>query len=155
MKELIDNVLNWADERNLLRPECAEKQYLKFLEEVGETARAILKNNKNEIIDGFGDIAVTVIILSSQLKKTQHFFLNEKRGFYLDFSKLLSQVSSQHIDTLCLDTLIMTARGYGYDIEECLQSAWNEIKDRKGKTINGTFIKESDLTAELLEEFLP
>lgn len=30
-------------------------------------------------------------------------------------------------------------------IEECLQYAYDEIKGRKGKTINGTFIKETDL----------
>jgi hypothetical protein len=26
-----------------------------------------------------------------------------------------------------------------------LESAWNEIKDRKGKNVNGTFIKEEEL----------
>lgn len=29
--------------------------------------------------------------------------------------------------------------------EECLQSAYDEIKDRKGKVINGVFVKEADL----------
>lgn len=29
--------------------------------------------------------------------------------------------------------------------EDCLQSAYNEIKDRKGKVINGVFVKEEDL----------
>ena len=28
------------------------------------------------------------------------------------------------------------------DIEECLASAYEEIKDRKGKVINGVFVKE-------------
>lgn len=31
------------------------------------------------------------------------------------------------------------------DIEECIAMAYNEIKDRKGKMINGVFVKESDL----------
>jgi len=26
-----------------------------------------------------------------------------------------------------------------------LEHAWNEIKDRKGKTVNGTFIKQEEL----------
>lgn len=30
-------------------------------------------------------------------------------------------------------------------IEECIQIAYDEIKDRKGKMINGVFIKEADL----------
>lgn len=31
------------------------------------------------------------------------------------------------------------------DITESLEIAYNEIKDRKGKLINGVFVKESDL----------
>lgn len=42
--------------------------------------------------------------------------------------------------------LINIAEREGYTIEECLAQAYNDIKDRKGKMINGTFVKESDLT---------
>jgi NTP pyrophosphatase (non-canonical NTP hydrolase) len=38
--------------------------------------------------------------------------------------------------------LIILANQLGFDIDECLESAYNEIKDRKGKTIGGNFIKE-------------
>jgi NTP pyrophosphatase (non-canonical NTP hydrolase) len=30
-------------------------------------------------------------------------------------------------------------------MEECLQVAYNDIKDRKGRMIDGVFVKESDL----------
>ena len=30
----------------------------------------------------------------------------------------------------------------GLSINECREAAWNEIKDRKGKMINGVFVKE-------------
>ncbi|MCW1043420.1 DNA-binding protein, partial [Streptococcus anginosus] len=33
----------------------------------------------------------------------------------------------------------------GYDFEECFELAYQEIKDRKGRWINGTFVKEEDL----------
>lgn len=33
----------------------------------------------------------------------------------------------------------------GLNIGDCIQFAYNEIKDRKGKMINGVFVKESDL----------
>lgn len=33
----------------------------------------------------------------------------------------------------------------GIDIEECIDLAYNEIKDRKGKLIDGVFVKEEDL----------
>lgn len=32
-----------------------------------------------------------------------------------------------------------------YSLEDCLAMAYNEIKDRKGKMINGKFVKEADL----------
>jgi NTP pyrophosphatase (non-canonical NTP hydrolase) len=38
--------------------------------------------------------------------------------------------------------LIILANQLGFDIDECLESAYNEIKDRKGQTIGGNFIKE-------------
>jgi NTP pyrophosphatase (non-canonical NTP hydrolase) len=95
--KLSDNVIEWAYDKGILERENAPKQMLKVLEEVGETAGALLKGNESELKDGIGDSFVTLIILSRQL---------------------------------------------GLTPEECLEAAWNEIKDRKGKTENGVFIKE-------------
>lgn len=36
----------------------------------------------------------------------------------------------------------------GYDFVDCFELAYNEIKDRKGKWIDGTFVKEEDLKHE-------
>ena len=33
----------------------------------------------------------------------------------------------------------------GYDFEECFELAYQEIKDRKGRWIDGSFVKEEDL----------
>ena len=95
--ELIENVIKWAEVRNILQKDNAKNQMLKVIEELGETASAIAKNKPDEIKDGIGDVFVTLIILSKQL---------------------------------------------GLHPNECLQQAWNEIKDRTGKTINGVFIKD-------------
>lgn len=46
-------------------------------------------------------------------------------------------------DTLV--TIIVLAHQLDLDVTECLGLAYEEIKNRKGKMINGTFIKESDL----------
>ena len=94
--ELIQNVANWATDRDILKKENAPKQTMKVLEELGETAGAILKSKEEEIKDGLGDTFVTLIILSKQL---------------------------------------------GYEPAECLEAAWNEIKNRTGKTVNGVFVK--------------
>ena len=45
-------------------------------------------------------------------------------------------------------TLIILAQQHDMTLQECLQYAYDEIKGRKGKTINGTFIKESDLKSK-------
>lgn len=42
-------------------------------------------------------------------------------------------------------TLICISEQLGLDFNECLEFAYNEIKDRKGKLINGIFVKEEDL----------
>lgn len=42
-------------------------------------------------------------------------------------------------------TLIILAQQHGWSLQECLQYAYDEIKDRRGETRNGTFIKETDL----------
>lgn len=36
----------------------------------------------------------------------------------------------------------------GLDVEMCIYMAYQEIKDRKGKMINGVFVKEEDLKEE-------
>ena len=40
--------------------------------------------------------------------------------------------------------LTILAEQIGVPVEECMDAAWREIKDRKGKTTNGIFIKEGD-----------
>lgn len=94
---LEDEIIKWADDRGLILPENAFKQTCKLLEESGELAGAVLKNNRPEIKDALGDVYVVLVILSKQLG-------------------------------LCLNCAV--------------KSAYNEIKDRKGKTIGGTFVKE-------------
>ena len=41
--------------------------------------------------------------------------------------------------------LTILAAQHGVTIEQCIEMAWDEIKDRKGKMIDGVFVKEADL----------
>ena len=45
----------------------------------------------------------------------------------------------------CLVILINIAEREGTNLEECLTVAYEDIKDRKGKMIDGIFVKEGDL----------
>ena len=98
--DLIEAVKIWADSRKLLQRSNINAQMLKVMEEIGETAAAIARGQRNEMIDGIGDSFVTLIILAYQ---------------------------------------------NGIDPTDALRRAWNEIKDRKGKTENGVFVKMIDL----------
>lgn len=140
IKELQPLIIDWAKKRNLNDP---DKQYLKVLEEIGETAKAILRNDIDEIKDGIGDIAVTIIIYYHQLTKDlivetsyEGDNLTDKRIFQF----LIFCISKE--DDQALYYLIDLAGKHNTTLKECLNLAWNEIKNREGKTINGTFIKD-------------
>lgn len=42
-------------------------------------------------------------------------------------------------------TLIILAQQNGLEIEDCLNTAYQEISGRKGRMVNGVFVKDSDL----------
>jgi NTP pyrophosphatase (non-canonical NTP hydrolase) len=44
--------------------------------------------------------------------------------------------------------LTILAMQMDLDIRDCINHAYSEIQDRKGKMINGVFVKESDLPSE-------
>lgn len=46
-------------------------------------------------------------------------------------------------DVMVVITIL--AEQVGTSIEECTAIAWDEIKDRKGRLVDGVFVKESDL----------
>lgn len=77
-EELKELVLEWAYDKDLLHSENADKQFMKFIEEVFEfktemdfysNKAEILKSiNKEHMEDEMGDIFVTLIILCEDLE---------------------------------------------------------------------------------------
>ena len=88
----------WAKDRGLYDKGNSHTQYVKLIEEAGELAQSILKQDKPEIQDAIGDM---VVVLTN---------LAELEGF---------------------------------TIEDCIDSAYTEISTRRGKMLNGTFVKET------------
>lgn len=66
-EELQANVLVWARQRGILASSTPKDQLLKTVEELGETARSVLKGDKSGQIDGLGDTVVTLIITAELL----------------------------------------------------------------------------------------
>ena len=71
--------------------------------------------------------------------------------FYEEAGEVASALSRGQMDALkdgigdTVVTLIILGQQHDMTLQECLQYAYDEIKGRKGKTINGTFVKEADL----------
>jgi len=93
-----DLIRNWAKDRGIYDKGNSHTQYVKLMEEAGELAEALLKNDKYEIKDAIGDMVVVLTNLA------------------------------------VLE---------GMQIENCIESAYNEIANRKGKMENGTFVKQT------------
>ena len=93
-----DLIRFWAKDKGIYAKGNSTTQYVKLMEEAGELAKALLNNDKAEIVDAIGDIAVVLTNL---------------------------------------------AELEGLKIEDCIDTAYNVIARRKGKMINGTFVKET------------
>ena len=62
---IYDLIRQWADERGIYKNGDAKTQFIKLQEEAGELARAILKNNRDELIDAIGDMVVVLTNLAA------------------------------------------------------------------------------------------
>lgn len=158
MNELINKVEQWAIDRNL-HTASPQGQALKVVEEFTETLMAHDDDNKDEVIDGIGDTYVTLIILCKQLGMkfseavVKKYFWDDTQDIqpaevmnWLVSGVAKKDVESAHLGvTGLLMSLDRFVELYKITPEQCLSVAYNEIKDRKGKMIDGVFVKESDL----------
>jgi NTP pyrophosphatase (non-canonical NTP hydrolase) len=93
-----DLIRIWATEKGIYKSGDSRTQYIKLMEEAGELAEALLKNDETEVIDAIGDMVVVLTNL---------------------------------------------AKLRGHNIEDCVASAYDVIKSRQGKMVNGTFVKNN------------
>ena len=91
-------------------------------------------------------------IVSADNAKTQFMKVTEELG---ELAEGINKDKPEQIkDSLgdVLVTLILLAEDLNLNLLDCLNSAWGEIKDRKGEVKDGSFIKESDLDVYSLKE---
>lgn len=143
-----------------------DKQGLKLIEETGELVSGYLKNKEDIIKDSIGDVAVVVVgyAMMAGVNPEQVFF-KSKSDYIPDFGGVTawiwmitdsafqakvaqdlgieSSLKTNLQNIICYLDLI--CRELGYDFAECFEGAYNEIKDRKGRWVNGSFVKEEDL----------
>ena len=141
LKEYQNLILGWARDRNITGEECISMQKLKLIEEVGDIANAIVKNKKEEQADGIGDAFVVLTILAEQ--NEEEFETIDIHSNFVDteLADLLSMIiyNEHNVD---FGVFLELCKKLELDILYCVSQAWNEIKDRKGKTKNGVFLKD-------------
>lgn len=59
---LEDKVVQWAKERQIIPNSNPTSQLMKTMSELGELADATIKNDRDGIVDGVGDVLVTLIL---------------------------------------------------------------------------------------------
>jgi hypothetical protein len=146
-------------------------QLKKTLEEVNETRDALVfadaaqrmtgqvsSAELNEIKDGIGDVCVTLIIggqmqgmipqpdMELNTDKSNLVLMDEVAELVLEAATRLYRPAPQAAVVarfeFILNRLKLIASRFGWTLEECLEAAWDEIKDRKGKMVNGEFVRE-------------
>ena len=91
---LIDKIMKWHEDRNLIEGSTDKDQVLKLQQELGELSDSVCK--QKDMKDDLGDMMVIMLNIMKRNNIT---------------------------------------------MEECLETAYNDIKDRKGKMIDGIFVK--------------
>lgn len=141
LKELVKLVEEWGDSKGITNPDNGVNQYKKFIEEIGEAAKEVFKGNKEGIKTEFGDVAVTIILLSKINNNRLNLEFIEK-SLTDNFYWFMEKVTPTYIYSSALDRLNDVSEYYGFHIVECLEEAYNKISKRTGKTENGIFKKD-------------
>ena len=150
----------WAERKGLLNS-TPKDQFAKLIEEYGEACEAINYHDPLGIKDGLGDCTVVLTIicklcgyslveLSCKLGDAAVIYDPEKsaRSYNIYLGKIASNICrakpALDIATSCAvfyNQLYNLARGCGQDIGECVEYAYNEIKNREGRVVDGVLIK--------------
>lgn len=119
---LRNKVLDWGKSKDLLHEENADKQFMKFVEEVFEF------KSEMDYLTRIGQSSEEV---------------------YSDYEQIEAQENMKlEMGDIFVTLIILCAQLDIYPVD-CLTMAYEKIKDRKGKTINGVFIKQEDLKGDL------
>lgn len=151
LQQLIKNIEQWAEDRNLIKGSTPRRQKLKLMEEFGELCGGIAKNKPDVIKDSIGDCFIVITILNKQVgnpsDKVDVFTFGDDELYIEDIVTHISE----YFDESCLypleivGDLQIIAKQYGLDFKDCVQYAYNQVKNSKGKMVDGFWIKELDL----------
>lgn len=114
-EELKKLIEQWAKDKALLHAENTDKQFMKFIEEIFE--------------------------FKTELDSEKHWrkVMEDNNCKSINIESLMLEMGDIFV------TLIVLCNQIGIEPTRCLDMAYEKIKCRTGKTINGVFVKEEDL----------
>jgi len=156
MNELIAKIEQWANDRNIIKGSKPIDQAMKLFSEFGELADNVGKGR--DCRDDIGDCLVVLTIIAKQIDLdflgvvnfNHHPIKSELKETVAFLGCTLGSLLAGQEDDIdvgfvaSVGLLHNIASKCGYTLEECLQIAYDDIKDRKGLMHGGLFIKESD-----------
>lgn len=164
-------IIDWANERGILEEGRLTRQLLKSTEECSELQNAIESyenGNKEaliEIKDAIGDVYVTLVI-STQMKLNHPYIVFRKiklrensliiptdfKFYTIELKRLDLDLYTSFTGEITYDLdlkiakyvefLDFLAKTYDLKLTDCIEFAYNTISKRKGKMIDGSFVKE-------------
>lgn len=166
IQELVPLIHQWAKEREIYEQLTPFDELLKTHEEVGELIKACYDNDKTAIQDAIGDVMVTMINYCYFIELDSIKYIKQAVDLPVTGYYTISYVMNAHNALGRLISLYMWNEGREISkpsglrvfsilhylnciahledttLKECLNIAYNEIKNRKGKIINGKFVKD-------------
>lgn len=160
MKDLILKIEQWETDRDIIKGSKPIDQAMKLFSEFGELADNVGKGR--DCRDDIGDVFVVLTIIAKQCNKSildvvanaidevYCFERNVKISIIELGMTITSMLHENNSDPLMfnIESALCNLNDIcivnNYTLEECVQIAYNDIKDRKGIMSNGVFIKESD-----------
>ena len=149
-----NKIRQWADDRGLIENSTPKAQMTKLWEEYDELQAAIRAMDIEEIKDAIGDCMVVLTIISAQigapLRNIPRKSFDRMREIEFGMVAMSGTVSRGSSCGNISDWILLLSQGlhttaavFGLSIYECIDHAYDQIKDRKGHMNEaGVFVKE-------------
>ena len=124
MNGMFKKIISWANDRNIIKGSTAQQQYPKLLEENIELFATL---HPEKSADEIKDSVINIIYNLFERGKIKQ-------------APTGKTIADDVGDNMVVLTIMVEQEGL--TVTECLEHAYNDIKDRRGVMLEGIFVKE-------------
>lgn len=169
-----DKLQVWSEVRNFPNGACLKGQGLKLAEECGEIFEALEEHDETKYIDAIGDCIVVIGIISHMSKyevgtlvrdrgcpeywaNSVDFMFHVNNACFVTTAFKLQRALGEVCQAIAkgkglivpinhfMVQLCALAHMTGHNPIQCFNAAFSEIENRRGRMIDGVFVKQDDL----------